>query len=80
MYTHIVNIIHPHQKEGLKVLKGYSKELIISSAAWRGDTEDVDRHHRTKVLPRVQVRDQGTRHRLNTVGYAIRIIWPYRRK
>ena len=38
------------------------------------DTKDIDRRPEAKVLPKVQVRDQGIRPRLNTGGYTIRIV------
>ena len=36
------------------------------------DTEDVNRRPETKVVLKVQIRNQGTRQRLNMGGYIIR--------
>ena len=57
-------LIHPRQREGLRVLERCYEERINNSAASRGDTKDADRRAETKVLPKIQARDQGTRRRL----------------
>ena len=43
-------LIHPRQREGLRVLERCYEEHIIISVACRGDTKDANRRHRTKVL------------------------------
>ena len=44
------------------------KNVLLIAQHEGEDTEDVNRRSETKVLPKVQVRDQGTRQRLNTGG------------
>ena len=44
------------------------KNVLLTVQHERKDTEDVNRRSETKVLPKVQIRDQGTRQRLNTGG------------
>ena len=52
-------LIHPRQREGLRVLEICYKERVISSAASRTDTWDVDRRPGTKALPKVYVDRSG---------------------
>ena len=43
-------LIHPCQRKGLIFLERCYKEHRISSEVLMGDTWDVNRHHRTKIL------------------------------
>ena len=61
-------LIHPHQRKELRVLERCFEERIIEAQHEREGTEDINRGSETKLLPKVYLRDQGTRQSMNRGG------------